>query len=94
MNQKEFSVSDRRMMKFDETEYLQMDFGAAMKEVLKGKHVRRLEWRDKNVRLAFVDEKLMIYETEDGMFHPLVVSSGDIAGVDWVVTEKMERTIN
>ena len=80
-------------MGIEELEYLEMDFGEAMQEVLKGRHVRRLEWEDRNARLALINEQLMIFEPEDKMFHPLIISSGDLAGTDWVVTEEKTRTI-
>jgi len=66
-------------------EFLKMNFGDAMQEVLKGRHVRRLEWtEDRNARFALVNDQLMVYKSDDKKFHPLIVGSGDIAGTDWV----------
>ena len=70
-----------------------MDFGSAMFEVLKGNKVRRQEWEDEGVYLVLQNEQLMIFKTEDKMLHPLVVTSGDIAGQDWAIIEE-RRTIN
>ena len=65
-----------------------MDFGQAMRKVIQGHHVRREEWEDKKVRLALVEEKLMIFLTSDNRFHPLIVNAGDLHGEDWVVTKE------
>ena len=83
------------MVNIKKVEFSRMNFGQAMQEVLNGKHVRRLEWaEDKNARLALINEKLHVYKSEDKMFHPLIVGSGDIAGDDWIVTEENDITIN
>jgi len=78
----------------DKVTFSKMSFGDAMKEALEGKYVRRLEWEDKNARLVIIDEKLMVYRSDDKKFHPLIVSSGDIAGDDWIITEEKDIIIN
>lgn len=65
-----------------------LNFGSAMNEVLNGKKVRRLDWKDEGVYLVIKDERLLIFKTDDGSFDTLIVSAGDIAGTDWVVIEE------
>jgi len=89
MDQSNSSPSAKQVTEVKVIEPQQMSFGDTMKEILNGRQVRRLAWEDKKVRLALVDDKLRIFKTEDSMFHPLIISTGDIAGEDWVVTEEI-----
>lgn len=70
-----------------------LDFGTAMNEVLNGKKVRRLEWKDEDVYLVMKNEQLMIFGTGDKILHPLIVSAGDIAGMDWEVVDR-DKTVH
>jgi len=94
MNERDNTGGKQSPTAADIPEIPQMNFGDAMNEVLKGRHVRRLEWEERNARFAIMDNQLMVYKEEDKKFHPLIVSTGDIAGEDWVVTEEKEVTIN
>ena len=67
---------------------VKMDIGNAFRHLLDGKEVRRLDWEDEKVRLKIINEKLMIFDLEDELWHPLIVSSGDIAGTDWVIVKE------
>lgn len=62
-----------------------MSFPDAMRIVADGGAVTKLEWKDSQVVVQLMNEKLMI--RLDGVFHPLTVSYGDMAGVDWVECE-------
>ncbi|MHC4748334.1 MAG: Thoeris anti-defense Tad2 family protein [Planctomycetota bacterium] len=64
----------------------EMDFYKALKVVADGGKVTKVEWENKDIFLKMKNEKLMI-KTDDDMFHPLTVSSADIAGDDWVQIE-------
>ena len=59
------------------------NFPVAMCELLKGVNVTKLEWDNVNIYLTMDEEKLMI-KLEDGLLHPLIVSTGDMSGEDWV----------
>ncbi len=61
-----------------------MTFGESLKEVVAGKKVRREEWDDDGTYLAMAENKLMIFKPEDEKLHPLIVSTEDIKGDDWV----------
>jgi len=82
------------LVNINKIELLEMNFGDACQEVLNGKHIRRLEWEDKNARLALINEQLHVYRSDDKKFHPLIVGSGDIAGDDWVVIDEKEITVD
>jgi hypothetical protein len=45
---------------------------------------QRLEWPDKGAYITIQNEYLMVYRTDDKKLHPLIVSTGDIRGMDWV----------
>ena len=84
--------SPRKVEVLQQPNYKIMGFGSAMAEVLKDKRVRRQEWEDKDVYLCLVQEQLMIYKTEDKLYHPLIITAGDIAGTDWEVIK--EKTVH
>ena len=44
----------------------------------------RQEWNMPHVYIKMHNSKLCIYN-EDKIFHPLIVTDGDIAGTDWVL---------
>jgi len=67
------------------TGFKPMSFAEALKQLLKGKKVRRLEWENHGVYLVLSDEFLMIYQTKDKQLHPLTISKGDMVNNDWVV---------
>lgn len=63
-----------------------LDFPAAMQAVKEGKNVTKLEWNNPNILVCLNGGRLRI-KLEDGLFHDLLVSDGDILGEDWVVLE-------
>ena len=65
----------------------QMNFGDALLSAADNNKIRRLEWEDKDVYLTFHEEQLMIFLTEDKKLHPLIVSTGDALGEDWVIVK-------
>lgn len=71
-----------------------MDFTAAIKSVLEGKRVTRLEWNNPDIFLFMfmwgqmnpdvpAGKYLSIHNAE-GHVHPLYMSDGDMLGDDWV----------
>ena len=60
-----------------------MTFPEAVKAIIDGKKVTKLEWENEEVYL-FLDNYLRIMKT-DGTKHVLLVSEGDILGTDWVI---------
>ena len=60
-----------------------MSFPDAMREIIKGNKVRRLEWPTDSDHCLLKDGWLSIYIR--GGFHILKVSDGDMEGQDWIV---------
>lgn len=60
-----------------------MTFSEAMEVVLRGRAIRRLEWPRQAVIVKLADEKLMIH-FDNGFYHPLIISTADLQGRDWV----------
>lgn len=72
-----------------------MDFGAALKQVLRGQPVTRLEWENPGVYLLLYRCRVPNFGVEDGNYlsihradgtvGPLFVSADDLRADDWVV---------
>lgn len=62
----------------------EMDFPDALREVIKGNMVTKLEWEDRNIYLILQDGYLRIHK-EDDKFYNLIVRDGDLLGEDWIV---------
>jgi len=65
-----------------------MDFPDCTESLLEGKKLRRLEWPDDGTYVVMSQEKLVIFTPKDQSLHPLVISTGDMSGTDWVVLSK------
>jgi hypothetical protein len=63
---------------------VQMPFSAAIALVAAGRRITKLEWDNPSMYLALVDERLVVKKA-DGTFAPVLLSSGDLLGTDWVV---------
>jgi hypothetical protein len=59
------------------------DFSEAVKQLVKGKKVTKLEWNNPNIYLV-LKEKLKIMK-EDGKMYDLIISDGDALGEDWKI---------
>ena len=62
-----------------------MDFPNAMREVSKGKKVRRMSWETDSDRGLLKDGWLSIHTK--GKYHTWLVSDGDMEGQDWIIIE-------
>jgi len=60
-----------------------LSFPDAMKEVIAGKRISKLEWNTNDIYCKFVSDFLCIYK--NGQFSPWHVNSGDLFGTDWFV---------
>ena len=64
----------------------EMDFPDALREVIAGKKITKLEWCNKAVYGELKDERLVLWK-EDGKMYHWLLSEGDAKGEDWVVIE-------
>ena len=70
-------------------ESITMDFPEAIRQIMSGKKVRRMEWPDEDYGVL-KDEWLTIYTK--GAFHSWLVSLGDMGANDWYVVKEENAT--
>lgn len=61
-----------------------MDFPTAIRHVIDGRRVTKLEWGDRNIFLHLSEGFLLIHKA-DGISSRLMVSEADLLGKDWTV---------
>lgn len=61
----------------------EMPFPDAIKEVMGGAKIRRVEWSDPEEYALLKDSFLMIHRNDK--FHTWIVSEGDMLAIDWVI---------
>ena len=64
----------------------QMDFPEAIRQIIAGKKVTRLEWKDENIYGILKDGYLMIYR--ESKFHQWTVNEEDMIRKDWIVVNR------
>jgi len=62
----------------------EMDFPSAMREIITGKKITKLEWDDRSIYGELKDGFLMLRK-EDGKYYQWIISEADIRGEDFVV---------
>jgi len=62
----------------------EMDFPDALREVIAGKKITKLEWCNKEVYVVLENEYLTLYK-DDGKPYRFILRDGDIKGEDFVV---------
>ena len=63
-----------------------MDFPAAMKEIIAGKKIHKLEWKDRGYYGYRLKERLVIHKP-DGKSDPWLISDGDMLGGDYITLD-------
>jgi hypothetical protein len=61
-----------------------MNFSSAIREIIEGKKVTKLEWNDQAIYI-FLGEGLLKIKKADGVVASLLVSEADMVGTDWIV---------
>ena len=62
-----------------------MDFPNALKAVIEGKRIHKLEWKDKGY-YGFLNEKeILTLHKPGGSNHQWIISLGDMIGDDYIV---------
>lgn len=66
---------------------IMLDFPSAMKEIIEGKKVTKLEWEDENAYGILRDGFLMLYKKneQDYKDYQWIISDGDLKGEDYIV---------
>lgn len=65
------------------------DFSGALKLMLDGKKVTRLQWSDNRVYCLLQDGILQLHKAGEApdVLHPWIINDGDLLGTDW--TERL-----
>lgn len=69
-----------------------LNFADALREVLNGRKVTRVSWENVDTYIFLVQEFLSIHMNDT--VHQLIVSVGDIEGLDWFVLPEQEELVN
>ena len=80
-------IEPEKETKYSPKPILGMDFSTAIRKVIDGQKIARVDWKERGSQDYGVLENgfLMLHKT-DG-FHQWMVSEGDLLGIDWVVVQ-------
>jgi hypothetical protein len=72
--------------------YKEYNFAEAIGQILEGKRVTRLDWRDKRDYCLLKDGILQIHKAGESKetLHPWIINDGDLTGLDWLSLEDEE----
>ena len=62
----------------------QMDFYEAIKNVVLGKKIHRIEWKDKEF-YGIIDNEILKLHKPDGKLYQWIINIGDLTGNDWII---------
>lgn len=83
----EITSSSPVLPKKTESAPITMDFPAAIRALINGSLITRLEWNNDDYCLL-QNGWLRIFTSSDEKFHDWLVSEGDMAVSDWVIIQK------
>lgn len=63
-----------------------MNFANALFEIIQGKKVTKMDWKDKNV-YGFMKDDILMLRLADGLEHRWIVSKSDITGQDYLIVK-------
>ncbi len=63
-----------------------MDLSTALKSVVSGKTIKRLEWLNNDVYVSLNNGLLSLHK-DDGRYYSWVISESDLIARDWVVCD-------
>lgn len=61
-----------------------MDFFQAIKEVVNGKKIHRIEWEDKEY-YCFISDSILTLHKPDGKNYQWVIGISDLMAKDWII---------
>ena len=81
-NQITTSPLPRKVM--EEKKDVELNFYDALKEVMKGNKITKLEWGDKKTYGLLENETLLLCK-EDGKKYQWIIRESDVVGKDWII---------
>jgi len=63
-----------------------LNFFDALAAVSSGTKITKLEWNNRDIYILLRNSHLQIHKT-DGVFYDLIVTDGDLLGLDWVLID-------
>lgn len=84
MSEQSFSPTPKKIN--EPTQSGAMTFPEAIKEVIGGKKIHKLEWEDKEF-YGFLNGQFLSLHKPDGKNYQWIVNDGDLFGNDWIVIE-------
>jgi len=69
-----------------------MNFSSAIREIIEGRKVTKLEWNNQAIYI-FLSEGLLKIKKADGVVASLLVSEADMIGTDWVSIDEPRAII-
>jgi len=61
-----------------------LDFPSAIKKVIEGNKIYRLEWKNEEFYGMLKDSHLKLHKP-DGKFYDWILNDGDLKGTDWII---------
>ena len=67
-----------------------MAFDQAIRRVIDGKKITKLEWKDKRSYCLLADNLLQLHKAGEApdKLHPWIINDGDLLGTDWIELEE------
>lgn len=62
----------------------ELDFYEALKAMMQGMSVTKLEWGNRNVFGLLKDTHIMLHKA-DNRYYDWIISDGDVHGDDWII---------
>lgn len=78
-----FGLNKSPVIPTSKPNYITMSFPEAIKAVMEGKKISRVEWNDPNEYGLLKNAYLTIHTK--GKDHQWIVSDGDMKSIDWIV---------
>ena len=60
------------------------NFYKALEQVVTGKKITKLEWKNKEF-YGVIDKEILKLHKPDGKLYDWIISTGDLSGDDWVI---------
>lgn len=77
-------MNEKMMSPMPKTIKVGIDFPSAIRGIIDGKKITKLEWQNESIYGILKEERLKLHK-EDGKFYDWILSQGDLEGEDWII---------